>query len=157
MQAQALFQQWKTPFIINQRKYSMLERGIETEGLKEYAAKNGIGIIAFCPLAQGLLTEKYKNEIPKDSRIRTDGRFLKEHALSEEYRKKVGALSEIAAKRGQSLAQMALSWVLRDGEVTSVLIGASKAEQIRENVQIVSAEGFTEEELKQIEGILEGN
>ncbi len=157
MQAQALFQQWKTPFIINQRKYSMLERGIETEGLKEYAAKNGIGIIAFCPLAQGLLTEKYKNEIPKDSRIRTDGRFLKEHALSEEYRKKVGALSEIAVKRGQSLAQMALSWVLRDGEVTSVLIGASKAEQIRENVQIVSAEGFTEEELKQIEGILEGN
>lgn len=156
IQAAEMFKELKTPFLINQNKYSMLERGIETNGLKQYVAENGIGIIAFCPLAQGLLTDRYKKEIPNDSRVRTDGRFLKETMISEEYRKKVQALGEIAERRGQSLAQMALSWVLRDGEVTSVLIGASRAEQIQENVRIVDAAAFSEEELEQIERILKG-
>jgi len=154
MQAQSILKELKLPLLINQRKYSMLERKIEEDGLKSYAAKNGIGIIAFCPLAQGLLTDKYLNGIPKDSRIRTDGRFLKENAVSGEYVQKVQRLNQIAKNRGQTLAQMALSWVLRDKEVTSVLIGASKPEQIKENVKIVDAAPFTEEELQKIKDIL---
>lgn len=144
----------KTPFIINQRKYSLFERNIEEDGLKSYAAKQGIGIIAFCPLAQGLLTDKYLQGIPENSRIRTDGRFLKEDALSPERLAQIQALNELALNRGQTLAQMALSWVLRDGEVTSVLIGASRASQILENAKIVTAKGFTQDELDAIEAIL---
>lgn len=144
----------KTPFIINQRKYSMFERNIEEDGLKSYAAQNGIGIIAFCPLAQGLLTDKYLHGIPEDSRIRTDGRFLKQDALSDQTLAQIKALNDIAVNRGQTLAQMALSWVLRDGEVTSVLIGASKASQIVENAKIVNAKPFTPDELQMIEKIL---
>ena len=144
----------KTPFIINQRKYSMFERNIEEDGLKSYAAKNGIGIIAFCPLAQGLLTNKYLHGIPEDSRIRTDGRFLKEDALSSERLSQIQALNQIAENRGQTLAQMALSWVLRDGEVTSVLIGASRASQIFENTKIADSKPFTADELEAIEAIL---
>ena len=144
----------KTPFIINQRKYSMFERNIEEDGLKSYAAENGIGIIAFCPLAQGLLTNKYLHGIPEDSRIRTDGRFLKEDALSSERLSQIQALNQIAENRGQTLAQMALSWVLRDGEVTSVLIGASRASQIFENTKITDAKPFSTDELETIEAIL---
>ena len=154
IQAEKILRELKTPFIINQRKYSMFERNIEEDGLKSYAAKNGIGIIAFCPLAQGLLTDKYLHGIPEDSRIRTDGRFLKENALSEERLSQIKALNDIAVNRGQTLAQMALSWVLRDGEVTSVLIGASKPSQITENVKIVQAPAFTTDELTKIENIL---
>ncbi len=153
-QAVKILTELKTPFIINQRKYSMFVRDIEEDGLKSYAAANGIGIIAFCPLAQGLLTNKYLHGIPEDSRIRTDGRFLKENAVNEETLAKISALNEIAEGRGQSLAQMALSWDLRDGEVTSVLIGASKPSQITENCQIVNAAPFTQEELAKIESIL---
>ena len=153
-QAVKILTELKTPFIINQRKYSMFVRDIEEDGLKSYAAANGIGIIAFCPLAQGLLTNKYLHGIPEDSRIRTDGRFLKENAINEETLAKISALNEIAEGRGQSLAQMALSWDLRDGEVTSVLIGASKPSQITENCQIVNAAPFTQEELAKIESIL---
>ena len=144
----------KTPFIINQRKYSMFVRDIEQDGLKSYAAANGIGIIAFCPLAQGLLTDKYLHGIPEDSRIRTDGRFLKESAVTPETLNKIAALNEIAKERGESLAQMALAWVLRDGEVTSVLIGASKPSQILENCRIVGSAEFTTEQLQRIENIL---
>lgn len=153
-QAVKILTELKTPFIINQRKYSVFVRDIEEDGLKSYAAANGIGIIAFCPLAQGLLTNKYLHGIPEDSRIRTDGRFLKENAVNEETLAKISALNEIAEGRGQSLAQMALSWDLRDGEVTSVLIGASKPSQITENCQIVNAAPFTQEELAKIESIL---
>lgn len=152
--AAKILKELRTPFIINQRKYSMLERSIEEDGLKAYAAANGIGIIAFCPLAQGLLTNKYLHGIPEDSRIKTDGRFLKESAINEEMLAKISALNEIAEGRGQSLAQMALSWVLRDNEVTSVLIGASKPDQILENCQIVKAAAFSGEELKAIEAVL---
>lgn len=144
----------KCPFIINQRKYSLFDRAVEEEGLKSYAGKDGIGIIAFCPLAQGLLTDRYLHGIPKDSRVVTDGRFLKEGDITEERLYQIRALQGIAKERGQSLAQMALSWILRDGEVTSVLIGASRAAQIEENVKIVGNTKFTEEELKQIEKIL---
>lgn len=153
-EAVKILRELKTPFIINQRKYSMFERNIEEDGLKSYAAQNGIGIIAFCPLAQGLLTNKYLHGIPEDSRIRTDGRFLHEDALSESRLAQIRALNDIAENRGQTLAQMALSWVLRDGEVTSVLIGASKASQITENTKIVEASAFTSDELDAIEAIL---
>lgn len=144
----------KTPFIINQRSYSMFNRAIEEDGLKSYAAKNGIGIIAFSPLVQGLLSDRYLGGIPTDSRIHTDGRFLKEGHITEEKLNKIQALNTIAQNRGQSLAQMALSWVLRDEEVTSVLIGASKPDQIIQNAAIVQAAAFTKHELDAIEAIL---
>lgn len=153
-EAVKILRELKTPFIINQRKYSMFERNIEEDGLKSYAAQNGIGIIAFCPLAQGLLTNKYLHGIPEDSRIRTDGRFLHEDALSESRLAQIRALNDIAENRSQTLAQMALSWVLRDGEVTSVLIGASRASQITENTKIVETSAFTSDELDAIEAIL---
>ena len=153
-EAVKILRELKTPFIINQRKYSMFERNIEEDGLKSYAAKNGIGIIAFCPLAQGLLTNKYLHGIPEDSRIRTDGRFLHEDALSKSRLAQIRALNDIAENRGQTLAQMALSWVLRDDEVTSVLIGASRASQITENTKIVEAAAFSADELAAIEAVL---
>ena len=149
-----LFQKMGTPFIINQRKYSMLVRDIEKDGLKDYAGKNGIGIITFCPLAQGLLTDRYLKGIPADSRIRTDGRFLKEDALQRDPLEKIEALNEIAKERGQSLAQMALAWILRDGDITSVLIGASKASQIVDNVGMLNNTSFSSEERNKIDKIL---
>lgn len=152
--AAELFKELGTPFIINQRKYSMFVRDIEKDGLKEYAAAHGIGIITFSPLAQGLLTDRYLHGIPEDSRVRTDGRFLKEAAIVEETLKKVRALNDLASQRGQTLAQMALSWILRDGDITSVLIGASKPSQILDNIGIVHATAFSEEERRRIEEIL---
>ena len=149
-----LFKEMGTPFIINQRRYSMFVRDVEKDGLKEYAAKNGIGIITFSPLAQGLLTDRYLNGIPENSRIRTDGRFLKEEAVNEETLSKVRALNEIARERGQSLAQMALAWILRDGDITSVLIGASRASQVMDNVGMLGNVQFGEEERMRIERIL---
>lgn len=151
--AAKLFAELGTPFIINQRKYSIFERAIETDGLKDYAAAHGIGIITFCPLAQGLLTDRYLHGIPEDSRIRTDGRFLKENAITEETLSKVRDLHAIAQKRGQSLAQMALSWILRDGDITSVLIGASRPSQILENIGTIHATAFSEEERRLIDEI----
>ena len=152
--AAELFKELGTPFIINQRKYSMFVRDIEKDGLKDYAAAHGIGIITFSPLAQGLLTDRYLHGIPEDSRVRTDGRFLKEAAIVEETLKKVRALNDLAAQRGQTLAQMALSWILRDGDITSVLIGASKPSQILDNIGIVHATAFSNEERRKIEEIL---
>lgn len=151
-----ILQELKTPFIINQIRYSMLDRSIEKDGLKDYAVQNGIGLIAFSPLAQGLLTNKYLNGIPEDSRIRTDGRFLKENAITPELISKLTALNEIARQRGQTLAQMALSWVLRDNALTSVIIGASKPGQITENAAIVHAPAFSRDELMAIDKILAG-
>lgn len=149
-----IFKELKTPFIINQRRYSMLDRAIEQDGLKDYAAKNGIGIITFCPLAQGLLTNRYLDGIPADSRVRTDGRFLKENSINETTLKKVRALNKIAEERGQSLAQMALAWILRDGDITSVLIGASKPSQILDNVGMLSNTDFSAEDRTRIDEIL---
>ena len=152
--AAELFKELGTPFIINQRKYSMFARDIEKDGLKDYAAAHGIGIITFSPLAQGLLTDRYLHGIPEDSRVRTDGRFLKEAAIVEETLKKVRALNDLASQRGQTLAQMALSWILKDGDITSVLIGASKPSQILDNIGIVHATAFSNEERRKIEEIL---
>lgn len=150
----ALFKEMGTPFIINQRRYSMFDRSIEKDGLKAYAAANGIGIITFCPLAQGLLTDRYLNGIPENSRIRTDGRFLKEEAVADETLEKVRTLNAVAAERGQSLAQMALAWILRDGDITSVLIGASRPSQITDNVGMLDNMQFKKDELERIEQIL---
>ncbi|MCI8787251.1 MAG: L-glyceraldehyde 3-phosphate reductase [Eubacterium sp.] len=152
-EAMKILRELKTPFIIHQSRYSLFERTIEKNGLKRFAAGNGLGIIAFCPLAQGLLTDKYLHGIPEESRMKKDGRFLKESAITEERLRQIRALNEIAAARGQSLAQMALSWVLRDGEVTSVLIGASRPEQILENVKITGSTDFSADELQALDAI----
>ena len=149
-----LFKEMGTPFIINQRKYSMLVRDIENDGLKDYAAAHGIGIITFCPLAQGLLTDRYLHGIPEDSRIRKDGRFLKENSINEETIAKVQKLGELAAQRGQTLAQMARAWILRDGDITSVLIGASRPSQILDNIGMIGNTAFSEEERRKIDEIL---
>lgn len=138
------------PFIINQNRYSIFDRTIERNGLKEAAVQAGKGIICFSPLAQGMLTDRYLNGIPADSRIKADGRYLKESALTPEKLTAIRALNDLARERGQSLAQMALSWVLRDGAVTSVLIGASKPSQIEDNVRIINRTPFTAEELQKI-------
>lgn len=141
----------KCPFIINQNRYSIFDRTIENNGLKQTAAKLNKGIIAFSPLAQGLLTDRYLNGIPDDSRAARDNRFLKQSAITEETIEKVRCLSKIAEERGQTLAEMALAWVLKDGVVTSVLIGASKPEQILDNIKAVKNTSFSAEELEAID------
>lgn len=151
--AAAILQELHCPFIINQNRYSIFDRTIENNGLKETAARLGKGIIAFSPLAQGMLTDRYLNGIPEDSRIKTDGRFLKEAALTNERLKQIRALNELASQRGQSLAEMALSWILRDGVVTSVLVGASKPSQILDNLGALKNTRFTQEELQKIDEI----
>ena len=151
--AAAILQELHCPFILNQNRYSIFDRTIEHNGLKETAARRKKGIIAFSPLAQGMLTNRYLNGIPADSRIKTDGRFLKESALSEKRMEQIHQLHALASQRGQTLAEMALSWVLRDGIVTSVLIGASKPAQILDNLQAVKNTAFSEEELRQIDNI----
>ena len=137
-----------------QNLYAIFDRTIEESGLKDAAAELKKGIIAFSPLAQGLLTNRYLNGIPEDSRIRTDGRFLKKEALTEEWLQQIRNLNGIAAGRGQTLAEMALSWVLHDGSVTSVLVGASKPQQVIDNVKAIENLTFTEEELGKIEEIM---
>lgn len=141
------------PLVINQNRYSIFDRTIEKNGLKKYAAESGMGIISFSPLAQGLLTEKYLKGIPADSRIARDGRFLHKEDVTPERLEQIRKLDEIAKDRGQTLPQMALAWVLRDGDVTSVLIGASKPEQITENLGMLSNLHFSEEEEKAIDAI----
>ena len=149
----AILNDLKCPFIINQNRYSIFDRTIEKYGLKDTARMLQRGIIAFSPLAQGMLTDRYLNGIPADSRIATDGRFLKETALTPERLSQIRALNELAKKRGQTLAEMALSWILKDGDVTSVLIGASRPEQILDNIAIVGHTSFTPEELDAIDQI----
>lgn len=149
--AAAILKDLHCPFIINQNRYSIFDRTIEKNGLKEKAAELKKGIIAYSPLAQGLLTNRYLNGIPEDSRIMTDGRFLKKDALTEEKLMKIRALNEVAAGRGQTLAEMALSWILRDGIVTSVLVGASRPQQLLDNIKAIENTEFSEEELKKID------
>ena len=117
------------------------------------SAKLGKGIIAFSPLAQGMLTDRYLNGVPADSRIKTDGRFLKENALTPQRLDQICRLNDLAAQRGQTLAQMALSWILHDGIVTSVLAGASRPEQILDNIKAAENTAFTAEELAPIDRI----
>ena len=149
----AILAELRCPFVINQNSYNIFNRTIEKNGLKETSRRLGKGIICFSPLAQGMLTNRYLNGIPADSRIRTDGRFLSERALTEERLAQIRRLNELAAERGQTLAEMALAWILKDGIVTSVLIGASKPEQIIDNIGTVRNTKFTEEELRLIDEI----
>ena len=143
----------KCPFIINQNRYSIFDRGAERTEIIDASISKKKGVIIFSPLAQGLLTDRYLKGIPSDSRVKTDGRFLKESHISEDRLEKVRKLDELASRRGQSLSAMALSWVYAKEGVTSVLIGASKASQIRENVKMLENTSFTEEELKAIDEI----
>lgn len=149
--ASEILTQMHCPFIINQNRYSIFDRTIENNGLKEMAHKLNKGIIVFSPLAQGLLTDRYLKGIPEDSRIKTDGRFLKAEILTEKKLIQIANLNEIAKQRGQSLAQMALAWILKDNIVTSVLIGASKPEQILMNLEAMNNIAFSSEELKLID------
>ena len=142
-----------TPCLIHQPRYSMLNRGIE-DGLIDVLEKEGIGSIAFSPLAGGKLTNRYLNGIPKDSRAASGSIFMSESDITEELVAKIKALNEVAMKRGQSLAQMALAWDLKVGKLTSVLIGASKVSQIEDCVKALDRLEFTEEELKTIDEIL---
>lgn len=151
--ATAILNDLKCPFIINQNRYSIFDRTIENNGLKETSAKLQKGIISFSPLAQGLLTNRYLNGIPEDSRVKTDGRFLNEGLITEAKLNKIRQLNELAAERGQTLAEMALSWVLKDGIVTSVLIGASKSSQILDNIASLKDTCFSQEELDKIDAI----
>ncbi|MBP3609531.1 MAG: L-glyceraldehyde 3-phosphate reductase [Lachnospiraceae bacterium] len=141
-----------TPLLIHQPKYSMLNRWVE-DGLLDTLEEAGAGSICFSPLAQGMLTDRYVNGIPADSRAARE-HFLKSNSITPEFLEKIKKLSEVAAERGQTLAQMALSWVLRGDRVTTVLIGASKVSQIDDNVKIIGHLDFSEEELQRIECIL---
>ncbi|MEG0545687.1 MAG: aldo/keto reductase [Oscillospiraceae bacterium] len=152
--ARHILKHLKCPFVINQNRYSIFDRTIEENGLKKAAEEKEKGIIVFSPLAQGLLTDRYLNGIPNDSRVMTDGRFLKKDNLTDEKLSEIKKLNELAKSRGQSLAQMALSWVLKDDAITSVLIGASNKNQILDNIKIVNAEKLTKEELKIIDEIV---
>lgn len=142
-----------TPLLIHQPRYNMMDRWVEEDGLLDVLEENGAGCICFSPLRQGILTDKYLHGIPENSRATRD-HFLKKDSITPELVAKVSALNEIASGRGQSLAQMALSWVLRGDRVTTVLIGASRPAQIEDNVKIVGNLSFTEEELDSIEEIL---
>ena len=151
--ATAILTEMRVPFVINQNRYNILDRTVEKNGLKETAPRLGKGIICFTPLAQGVLTDRYLNGIPEDSRVRTDSRFLKESSLTAEKIERVRGLNEIAKRRGQTLAEMALAWILKDGAVTSVLIGASKPAQILDNIKALENTTFTAEELAQIDAL----
>ena len=154
--ATAILTDLHVPFVINQNRYNIFDRTIEKNGLKEKAKELNKGIICFSPLAQGLLSDRYLQGIPEDSRVRTDGRFLQENRINEDVLAKVRALNDIASKRGETLAEMALAWILKDGYVTSVLVGASRPSQILDNIKAIENITFSEEELKEIDAISQG-
>ena len=151
--AAAILDELHVPFVINQNRYSIFDRTIEHNGLKDTAAKLHKGIITFSPLAQGLLTDRYLHGIPADSRVHTDGRFLKEKDITPERLAQISALNDLARQRGQTLAEMALAWLLHHDEVTTVLIGASKTQQILDNIKAVEHTTFTSDELAAIDRI----
>lgn len=153
LKAKEILDELKTPFIINQNCYNIFNRTIENNGLKEQAPKAGKGVITFSPLAQGLLTNRYINGIPADSRIAKDGRFLHESDVNEKRLSQIKALNEMANERGQTLAQFALSWILKDSDITSVLIGASRPSQINDCVKCIDNTCFTDDELTKINNI----
>ena len=149
--ATAILNELHVPFVINQNRYNIFDRTIEKNGLKDAVKKLEKGLIIFSPLAQGMLTDRYLNGIPADSRVRTDGRFLKEGNITEEQVAKIRKLNEIAKDRGQTLAEMALAWILRDGVATSVLVGASRPAQILDNIKAIENTSFTADELAAID------
>ena len=148
-----IFKELRTPFIVNQPSYSMLNRWIEQDGLDIFAVEEGFGLAVFSPLYQGLLTDRYLNGIPHDSRI-GKGRTWIQNEVNDEMIEKLQALNNIAQNRGQKLSQMALSWILRDERITSVIIGASRPEQIIDNVQAIQDTTFSLDELKAIDAII---
>ena len=154
--ATAILRELNCPFVINQNRYSIFDRGIDNNGLLEAAKKEKKGVIIFSPLAQGLLTNRYIDGIPNDSRIRTSGRFLKEEHLTEHRLNQIKELNKIAFERGETLAQMSLAWVLQTEGVTSVLVGASKPEQILDNIGALNSSPFTKEQLALIDKIALG-
>lgn len=151
--ATKILDEMHVPFIVNQNRYNIFDRTIEKNGLKETATRLGKGIVCFSPLDQGLLTNRYLNGIPEDSRIRTDGRFLKESALTPAKLQQIRDLNDLALSRGQTLAEMALAWDLKDDNITSVIIGASKPSQVLDNVKALKNTKFSSEELKRIDDI----
>lgn len=148
--AAAILKDLGTPLLIHQPSYSMLNRWIETEGLLDAVEEVGAGVIGFSALAQGMLTDKYLNGVPSDSRAATKGSF-RDDFLTEENLQHIRALNDIASARGQSLAQMALAWALRDERVTSLVIGASRAEQLKSNLAALEKRSFSQEELDAID------
>lgn len=146
-----ILEQLHCPFIINQNRYSILDRKTERNGILDASAERKKGVITYSPLAQGMLTDRYLHGIPEDSRIRTDGRFLKASQLTEERLAQLQQLQAIAHGRGQTLAQLALCWILRQKAVTSVLVGASRPEQITDTLHIVGYSPLTDDELKAID------
>jgi L-glyceraldehyde 3-phosphate reductase len=142
-----------TPCLIHQPKYSMFERWVEN-GLLDLLEKEGVGCIPFSPLAQGLLTNKYLDGIPKNSRAAKSHGFLQEKEVTEERIGKIKRLNELAQERGQTLAQMALAWILRDHRITSVLIGASSSAQLEDSLQCLENKSFSTDQLQKIDGIL---
>lgn len=153
IKAAKILEELHCPFVINQNRYSIFDRGVEKNGILDAAISEKKGMIIYSPLAQGLLTGRYLNGIPSDSRVRTDGRFLNEGSLSPDKLEKIRKLNEIANERGQSLAQMALAWVYSQKGITSVLIGASNPAQIAENVDMMKNTSFDKEELDRIDSI----
>ena len=151
--ATAILDELHVPFIINQNRYNIIDRMVEHNGLKDTAARLHKGIITFSPLAQGLLTDRYLNGIPEDSRIKEDGRFLHASDLTDVKMNAIRGLNAIAADRGQTLAEMALAWLLHDGIVTSVLAGASKPSQILDNLKALDNTTFSDDELARIEEV----
>ncbi len=151
--AAAILKDLHCPFAINQNRYSIFDRSVEKNGLRAMTGQLQKGLITFSPLAQGQLTDRYLHGIPEDSRIRTDGRFLKAENLDDHRMDQIRALNDIASQRGEKLSVMALGWLLAQKEVTSVLIGASKPQQILDNVKAISCAPFSDEELKKIDEI----
>ncbi|MBO5938422.1 MAG: aldo/keto reductase [Clostridia bacterium] len=153
LRASAILRELKCPFVINQNRYSIFDRTVENNGLLTAAKQEKKGVIVFSPLAQGLLTDRYLGGIPEDSRIAVNGVSIKADILTEEKLAQIRALNEIAKERGESLAQMALAWVLRESAVTSVLVGASKPSQILDNLKAIHSAPFSDEELRRIDEI----
>lgn len=149
----AIFRELHTPFVVNQPSYSMLNRWIEDDGLDEYACENGIGLAVFSPLYQGFLTDRYLNGIPGDSRVGKGDTWIGEQ-LDEQMIGRLNSLNRIAGRRGQTLSQMALSWVLHNPAVTTVLIGASRPGQIAENAACIKKLDFTDEEIAEIADLI---
>ncbi|MBQ6633923.1 MAG: aldo/keto reductase [Ruminococcus sp.] len=152
-QIMKIFKELKTPFIINQPSYSMLNRWVEDDGLDSFCADNGIGLAVFSPLYQGFLTDRYLKGIPEDSRIGRGNTWIASQ-LTENMTAKLNALNDMAAERGQKLSQMAVAWLLHNKAVATVLVGASRPEQIEDNVRAVENLSFSDEELERIEKIL---
>ena len=152
--AESILRDMGIPLLIHQPRYNMLDRWVEEDGLLDVLGKRGVGSIAFSPLAQGLLTDKYLKEIPANSRMANPHGFLKREALTPEIQKKLNKLNDLASQRGQSLAQMAVAWLLKDNRITSVLVGASSVNQLSNNLDALKNLTFSDEELNKIEQTL---